>query len=51
LSAGETELAVLKGVTLTGRDPRFVDAARNLDRASFVSESWRESGAPPTSCR
>jgi Fic family protein len=33
LSVGETELAVLKGITLTGHDPRFVNAARNLDRA------------------
>jgi Fic family protein len=33
LSVGETELAVLKGVTLTGHDPRFIQDARHLDAA------------------
>lgn len=33
LSTGETELAVLKGVTLTGHDPGYVRDAIDLDRA------------------
>ena len=33
LSVGETELAVVKGVTLTGHDPKFVQDAHNLDHA------------------
>lgn len=33
LSAGETELAVLKGVTITGHDPAFIRDAIALDKA------------------
>lgn len=33
LTAGETEIAVLKGITLTGHDPAFVRDARALDAA------------------
>lgn len=33
LSVGETELAVLKGITITGHDPGFVRDAIALDRA------------------
>ncbi len=33
LSTGETELAIVKGTTLTGHDPAYVRDARNLDRA------------------
>ncbi|MBF0438976.1 MAG: Fic family protein [Magnetococcales bacterium] len=33
LSAGETELAILKGVTITGHDPAYVRDALALDKA------------------
>ncbi len=33
LTAGETELAVVKGITITGHDPAFVKDAVSLDRA------------------
>jgi Fic family protein len=33
LSAGETELAVMKGITITGHDPAFTKDAVALDRA------------------
>lgn len=33
LSAGETELAVLKGITITGHDPAYAKNAMALDRA------------------
>ncbi len=33
LSVGETELAVLRGVTITGHDPAYVRDARSLDLA------------------
>lgn len=33
LSVGETELAVLKGITITGHDPGFIRDARALDAA------------------
>jgi len=33
LSVGETELAVLKGITITGHDPRYVRDAVALDKA------------------
>lgn len=33
LTIGETELAVLKGATITGHDPAYVRDARSLDRA------------------
>ena len=33
LSAGETELAVLKGITITGHDPAYIRDAKALDAA------------------
>lgn len=33
LDVGETELAILKGVTLTGHDPQYVRDAKQLDLA------------------
>lgn len=33
LSVGETELAVLKGITITGHDPAYAKAAVNLSKA------------------
>ena len=33
LSAGETELAVVKGITITGHDPAYIKDALTLDRA------------------
>jgi Fic family protein len=42
LSAGETELAVMKGVTITGHDPAYVRDAIALDKAlTKVSELAR----------
>lgn len=42
LSVGETELAVLKGVTITGHDPAFVRDAIALDKAlSKIAEMAR----------
>ena len=42
LSAGETELAVVKGITITGHDPAYVRDAVALDRAlTKVSELAR----------
>lgn len=39
LSVGETEIAILKGMTLTGHDPAYIRDARALDAAlSRVSE-------------
>jgi Fic family protein len=47
LSAGETELAVLKGVTVTGHDPAFTRDAIALDRAlTRISELARERSTP-----
>jgi Fic family protein len=47
LSVGETELAVLKGITLAGHDPAFVRDARALARAlEELSELARD--AAPT---
>ena len=43
LSVGETELAVLKGVTITGHDPAFVRDAIALDKAlSKIAEMARQ---------
>lgn len=43
LSVGETELAVLKGVTITGHDPSFIRDARALDAALLrMTELARE---------
>ena len=33
LSAGETEVAVLKGITITGHDPAYIRDAISLDQA------------------
>ena len=45
LSSGETELAVQKGITLTGHDPAYVRDARALDSAlQRLSELARETG-------
>lgn len=47
LSVGETELAVLKGVTITGHDPAFVRDAIALDRAlTRISEIARQREIP-----
>ena len=48
LSVGETELAVLTGVTITGHDPGYVRDAIALDKAlSRITEIAREK-EPPT---
>lgn len=45
LSVGETELAILKGITLTGHDPAYVRDARALDAAlQDLTEMAREPG-------
>ena len=45
LSVGETELAIMKGVTLTGHDEGYVRDARALDRAlQRLAEMAREPG-------
>jgi Fic family protein len=47
LSAGETELAVLKGITITGHDPAFAKDAMALDRAlTRITELARDPGHP-----
>lgn len=47
LSAGETELAVLKGITITGHDPAYAKDAIALDRAlSRITELARTSTTP-----
>ena len=47
LSVGETELAVLKGVTITGHDPAYVRDAVSLDRAlSRIAELAKEAPNP-----
>ena len=47
LSVGETELAVLKGVTITGHDPAFVRDAIALDRAlNRITELSRDRNNP-----
>jgi Fic family protein len=46
LSAGETELAVLKGITVTGHDPAYTKDAIALDRAlTRITEIARDRGA------
>lgn len=43
LSVGETELAVLKGVTISGHDPAFIKDAIALDKAlSKIAEFARQ---------
>ena len=47
LSAGETELAVLKGITITGHDPAFAKDAMALDRAlTRITEIARDTVHP-----
>ena len=47
LSVGETELAVAKGITITGHDPAFIRDAIALDRAlTRVSDMARDSSIP-----
>ena len=47
LSAGETELAVLKGITITGHDPAFAKDAMALDRAlTRITEIARNTEHP-----
>jgi Fic family protein len=46
LSAGETELAVLKGITVTGHDPAYTKDAIALDRAlTRITEIARDHAA------
>jgi Fic family protein len=46
LSAGETELAVLKGITVTGHDPAYTKDAIALDRAlTRITEIARDHSA------
>jgi Fic family protein len=47
LSAGETELAVLKGITITGHDPAYAKDALALDRAlTRITELARDTKHP-----
>ncbi len=47
LSAGETELAVLKGITITGHDPAYTKDAMALDRAlTRITELARDTKHP-----
>lgn len=47
LSAGETELAVLKGMTITGHDPAYAKDAMALDRAlTRITELARDAKHP-----
>ncbi|MBK7613427.1 MAG: Fic family protein [Burkholderiales bacterium] len=47
LSAGETELAVLKGITITGHDPAYTKDAMALDRAlTRITELARDTEHP-----
>ncbi len=47
LSAGETELAVLKGITITGHDPAYARDAMALDRAlNRITELARDTNHP-----
>lgn len=47
LSAGETELAVLKGITITGHDPAYAKDAMALDRAlTRITELARDTRHP-----
>jgi Fic family protein len=47
LSIGETELAVLKGITITGHDPGYIRDARALDTAlQRMTEMARENKSP-----
>lgn len=47
LSVGETELAVVKGITITGHDPAFVRDAIALDQAlARIAELARDTSTP-----
>jgi Fic family protein len=47
LSVGETELAVVKGITITGHDPAFTRDAIALDRAlTRITELARDASTP-----
>ena len=47
LSVGETELAILKGITITGHDPGYIRDARALDEAlQRMTEIARHNKAP-----
>lgn len=47
LSTGETELAILKGITITGHDPGYIRDARALDEAlQRMVEMARENKSP-----
>lgn len=47
LSVGETELAVLKGITITGHDPAYAKDAMALDRAlTRITELARDTKQP-----
>ena len=48
LSAGETELAVLKGVTITGHDPAYSKDAVNLSKALDVMVELARDKSPTT---
>jgi len=48
LSIGETELAVLKGITITGHDPAYVRDAIALDRALTRMAEWAKDRSRPT---
>ncbi|MBF0180369.1 MAG: Fic family protein [Magnetococcales bacterium] len=48
MSAGETELAILKGVTMTGHDPAYVRDAFALDKALRRMVEMAQDKAGPT---
>lgn len=48
LSVGETELAVLKGVTITGHDPAYARDAIALDKALTRIAEMARQAEPPT---
>jgi len=48
LSIGETELAVLKGTTITGHDPAYVRDAIALDKALVRIAELARNGSSPT---
>lgn len=46
LSVGETQLAVLKGITVTGHDPAYVRDAISLDKALLRLSEMAKSSSP-----
>ena len=48
LSAGETKLAIRKGVTITGHDPGYIRDARTLDNALQRMTEMARSNSSPT---